>query len=186
VGSGFTKSLAAILLAQLASGCVTFTSTLSRESPPEADKGYIYGRFTMTTPASSRFGDSLLRMGVVFEEIKTGQTYSIQFQNLSSPAIVPVRPGTYRISQLVGAYATYESGGKLKINDERLSKEFRVEAGKAYYVGDFLGEAGSTFTIVKWGLKSIVPNYEATTNEFKKSFPQFENIDVVSVGYEYP
>lgn len=90
------------------------------------------------------------------------------------------------MSQLVGAYADYESGGKKKITDERLTKEFRVEAGKAYYAGDFLGEAGSSFPIVQWSLKSILHNYEATTTELKKTFPQFENIKSVPVGYEYP
>ncbi len=182
------NALAAFVFLPLVTACVIFTPQVGRDSPAEADSGYIYGRFTLTTPESSSLGGGLVKMGLVVADTRTGLPYTIQFLRSRQISVVAVRPGTYTLSKLAFGGANSETMGEETLTHEKLTKEFRVEPGKVYYIGDFLGLTNrpSIFSKVDWSLQSIRNNYEATTRDFKQRFPKFQNVESVSASYEYP
>ena len=127
-------------------------------------------------------------MGMVIEHSQTGLPHAVQFQRSLAVSVVRVDPGTYRLAKFAFAGVDYGHLGEEEIVDDKLQREFLVEAGKAYYIGDFLEQSNSTalFTPVKWKLIFVKNNYEETTREFKQSFPRFSGVETIPASYEYP
>jgi hypothetical protein len=185
----FQKIVSAFLLFSTLSGCVTYAPTLKPIETLKPTVGYIYARLTLHR--ESRFARGL-RIGLILEEKETAETYTLQFQTSkkeSGVSVIAVKPGIYKISKISFARGDFSalttSVGEKPINDPRLTTEFRVEPGKAYYVGDFVGRTSADYYVVSmvqhWQMQSVANNYDNTTNELKEKFLNFKEIDTTSV-----
>lgn len=161
-------------------------------SPPrvtiDADHGYIYGRFVLTTPQSSAFGAELAKIALIVAEKDTEAPHTVPFQSSLRVLVIAVDPGTFKLSKLVQMGALREPLREETITGGNLMNAFSVEAGKTYYIGDIYAEGSrrSLFSKVDFGLARVVDEYELATTELKKSFPAFQNIPTTSVGYRFP
>lgn len=154
----------------------------------DADHGYIYGRFLLTTPSSSTFGGDLFKIGLVIAENDTGVPRTVQFQRTLRVSVIAVKPGTYKLLKFLQEGTLREALIGEAVVEEKLTKAFSVEAGKAYYIGDFFVESNrrSLFSKIDWSLERVVNEYDLATAQLKKNFPAFEKMLTASVAYRFP
>lgn len=177
-----TKIASTLLLAIALSGCVNYASTVKRTEALDPTVGYVYGRFNLT-PASSLNA----RIGLVVQEDQTKETYTLLFHRArSSPvSITAIKPGLYTLAKFSFAKKDlFIMGTELRdsvITDQRLATPFRVEPGKAYYIGDFVGQSTQEFNYFSWKINSIHNNYRRSTEELKEKFPNLNEIETIPV-----
>lgn len=181
------KKIAGALLVVIAlSGCVNYASNVKRTETADPTVGYVYGRFNLT-PVSSLNA----RIGLVVQEEQTGETYTILFHRArkSPVAVTAMKPGVYTLTKFSFAKKDlFVMGTELRdsvITDQRLAKPFRVEPGKAYYIGDFVGQSsveyGYSIHTFHWKIRSIRNNYEDSTEELKGKYPNLKDVETISV-----
>ncbi|MBN8444175.1 MAG: hypothetical protein J0M22_01725 [Gammaproteobacteria bacterium] len=170
------KFLTIFAICLAVSGCASFSKRLATNEVLDAKSGYIYGRFSLVDRSS---GMGHLRMAVGLQSTKE---YSIQFDKEQPVSVIRVAPGTYNISKLIFATYDYIPTGEEPITEPKLTKPFTVEAGKAYYIGDYVGEVDiqqNGFEVTKlWNLNSIRDFYEGTTTEFRALFPLLQDLEM--------
>ncbi len=113
----------------------------------------------------------------------------MQFEQSNAVSAIAVEPGVYTLTKILCAGWDYGPIGETDLKDNRLTKEFRVEAGKAYYIGDFQGQtnSGASFagtmvtTTQSWRLNTFRNNYPDSTRDLTTNFPQFQSVPTVSV-----
>jgi hypothetical protein len=154
----------------------------------DADHGYIYGRFVLTTPESSAFGPELAKIALIVAEKDTEAPHTVPFQSSLRVSVIAVDPGAFKLSKLVQMGSLRETLREESITGGNLMNAFSVEAGKAYYIGDIYAEGSrrSLFSKIDFSLTRVVDEYEQATAELKKSVPGFEKIPTTSVGYRFP
>ncbi len=170
------KFLTIFAICLAVSGCASFSKRLAPNEALDAKSGYIYGRFILID-RNNKFGH--LRMAVGLQSTKE---YAIQFDREQPVSVIRVAPGTYNISKLIFATYDYTKTGEKPITEPKLTKPFTVEAGKAYYIGDYVGEVdvqqnGLEVTSM-WDLTSIRDFYEGTTTEFRALFPLLQDLEM--------
>lgn len=169
------------------SACVSFTSKLEPDTRLNPKMGYIYGRLTQSHTTYSNVKGGHLRMGLLIQEKEGAKTYKAQFEQSNVVSVIAVEPGVYKLTKILCAGWDYGPIGETDIKDNRLTKEFRVDAGKAYYVGDLHGitisqsiVGGATVTIYQsWKLDTFRNNYQDTTRDLTTNFPRFQGIHTV-------
>jgi len=171
-----------LVLSQWATACVGFTPGLMTAPSSTTDVGYIYGRFTAVDPSPEFYGPPL-RMGLVVSSSEHPESVTIEFVNSGSISVFAVKPGTYSLQRVVFAGQRVASTG-VKETPASNAPTFRVEAGKAYYLGDFRGRVWGTFTSkeqdrLKALLDDVVSNHQKTTTDLRRAFPALENVETV-------
>jgi len=162
-------------LAGLLAACQTFTPAIDTQSKAKPGTAYVYGRFKLQHADS--FGR--LRMGIELQGKQKGPAYIIQFEPSNDPSGIAVTPGTYSLTKLVFASANYEAEGEKLLSSDKLTKKFKVEAGKAYYIADFYASTSTGFRSHSWRLESFRDNFEETTTEMKSRYPNLKELEFV-------
>jgi len=148
-------------------------------------RAYLYGRFQLK-PESATQPHLFLQL----TNMGTSEFMAIQFRNTPQQMyVVDVTPGQYEFTQLVSS-STMDT--KVRTSNLRLpprvsfmGQPFDVEAGKAYYVGDWFGEVSRDvdfyFVVskirVQWGLYQIIYNYEESTSALRHLYPNLGTIE---------
>jgi hypothetical protein len=174
------RSLCALALLPWVTACVSFTSTLEPDERRDPAEGYIYGRFTLSTPNP---GELHHRMGLRLEQTDGSESITIEFvDEPKKVSVFAVKPGTYAFRKIIYAKVDYESAGSRELPSSP-SLTFRVEPEKAYYIGDFHGSTSARFAsrgvLSEWQLDSFVSNYEETTADLKRDFPALKDLETV-------
>src|SRR5262245_20156362 len=149
-----------IALLQFVTGCTISTPVVGYDASPQPEVGYLYGRFVQNEVITSILGR--LKLGLVLQEQHTNSTYTIEFQPGDVPSVIAVPPGTYALIKL---------GGK-SLRASPLTKPFVVDAGKAYYLADFVVQTSTLGSASGWQVEAIRDNYERTTAELQAKFPR--------------
>jgi hypothetical protein len=128
----------ALAIACLLSACVAFTKQLPTDTPSDAGTAYLFGRFTVTRRSILvPHGADLFGLGLDIDS-DNGTEVLLEFlDDKSLIGVVAVPPGTYQIKQMV-----MSSGGQphqFAMANPDIKTSFRVEAAKAYYIGDYQG-----------------------------------------------
>lgn len=161
-------------------GCLRFATSIYPEDVLEPGKGYFYGRFS-TDPG---FSLASTRMGVVITSVDKKHEIGLSFEPTLDPYAVAVDPGDYQATHIV-----FRGGGgsdQLKPFPEELSSRvIHVEAGKAYYIGDFDGTMKTTFLVLfiasRWRIGQIANEFAGTTAKLDALLPQMKNMPKVDV-----
>jgi hypothetical protein len=148
------------------------------ESKPVANAAYLYGRFRLVHDSQ---GLGRLRMGLIVEGESNAQNYTIEFIPDGTPSMIAVKPGTYRMKKVLFAYWDYARHGEKQIPEDKLTKAFKAEPGKAYYLGDFTGKTvtrvGYSTVTNAWALKEIDDKFKQTTADTRKKYPGLNQLE---------
>jgi hypothetical protein len=179
------RTLFACLSLLVASGCVSFTAKLDPDTRLDPKKGYIYGRLAQThSNGNSAVQSGYLRLGLLIEQKGGSKVYKTQFDRADAVSVIAVEPGVYQLSKVLCVGWDYGPVGETALKDARLTKEFRVDAGRAYYIGDLYGTTLSESTPMgtsvyiyrSWKLDAFRNNYQGTTKDLTTRFPNFKEI----------
>jgi len=106
--------------------------------------------------------------------------YIFPFEQQAIPYVIAVNPGDYFIEKIIFG----EKRKEKKISSSFSKPFFSVEAGKAYYIGDYEAETGVDFYIIasrlNWRLKKVTNNYASTTKQIESQIPFLKNIPKVN------
>ena len=140
-----------------------------------ADQAYIYGRFDEIKGALN-----MSSLWIRLEDVESGGNFEIQVED--GVRVFALTPGTYRMSEfLVVAGGAPKS--MLTFMDVQSTpivptqEPFRVEAGHAYYLGDFVGHADNKLVYTENTLKSRNDTFAETTAEVKRSYPSLSDLE---------
>jgi len=173
-----------VIIASLC-GCATvdYATPYSANSSPSPSEAFIYGRFKFTEKYS------VLRLALGLTNLRSNEEVNIRFDEGSGICIVPVKPGEYQITHrvvaLLGASTPQESN-KRPFKPPILPSPFKVESGKAFYIGDYYGWTRfGQFQVIRTTFNGEIEksekNFKQTTLDFKSEFPKFNNIPTVDL-----
>lgn len=145
--------------------CANFVPPLKPNAQVDPAKAYVYGRFSSNSHT--------LRMGV---ELAGPKLYLFEFQDKDQITMLAVTPGTYQLSRFVYAETDGTMKGETAIVQSTLTRSMTLEAGKAYYVGDFTGEGTFNGIRMRWQVTGIDNRFAATTAEMQQKYPQFAQL----------
>lgn len=184
--TNYFKVLTCAIALYLLSGCVHVTKPMTTQDKLIPEMGYIYGKFNLSAD-SPDMDIVLILVDASAEKAKrknpfkkvTVKRYGVRFDKVNDIYSIAVKPGTYRLKGF-----EYGTGGNLQKKNNSLSdadglmsKEFTVEAGKAYYLGDWYGSGSITssypMTYYSWKLNKIAFTYSETSNQF---FSLYKNL----------
>lgn len=158
------RTLCALFTLLLVS-CANFVPPLKANAKIEPEKAYVYGRFSKN--------DNSLRMGV---ELAGSKLYLLEFESKDQITMLAVLPGTYHLSRFIYALGDGTLRGESAIVQSTLTTSMTLEAGKAYYVGDFAGEATIQSDGMYWEITKIDNRFAATSREMELKYPQFATL----------
>ena len=183
------------LLVALATGCANhnYQAAVGRSTVTLADKAYLYGRFKV-----ERGFMLATQLSLQLTNTQSGQNLGMRLKSSDDVYAVAVEPGEYQIAHVILAKAgpNLEFVGDYKrlpieFNAEykEMGRPFKVQAGRAYYIGDYSGVTTRTFIlpiyrgfIVGFGgdVTQVRLNVDETTKELKRLFPQFDAMKATS------
>lgn len=164
----------------LLSGCFIASAPVAKDAPLSGKEGYIYGRFLHKSYVE---GSRTKDIGVNVQDLSQnlGANQPTPYMMAVKPAeeavyAIAVKPGQYRLSQFV-----YGDNFRTKdINWKPLNQAFNVEAGKAYYVGDYTATGsviyGSNVITTRWKFEDVAFRFRSTSNELDRRYPAFQAI----------
>jgi hypothetical protein len=171
-GHDFLKRLAICALAGLA-GCAGYTPSITQEEKPTGQEAYLYGRFYIEAKSGKLALDGHQTMGFVIK-CASEETYTFRFSNDTALQVIKIAPSTCSLTEFVYTNA----GGQVRSRKrapEKLMRDVKFDAGKAYYLGDFYAEASTTqvgMTISSvWNIKTVRNDYQNTSAALKTAYP---------------
>jgi len=182
------QSLFILLAVTIGGGCADIHDRTSLKSSfaPEATSSYLYGRFSLN-PGSATSPRLFLKLF----NVTTTEFLTIHLaENSDVMHLIDVAPGRYQFTQLLlvpwGAMGTDVRSDNLRLPPvlSFVGRPFDVEAGNAYYVGDWVGTLSSdvdyygVFSRIKlrWGLYRLAFDLEGATAAMKRLYPSMELI----------
>lgn len=177
------RCVSILILAGVLAGCATLNDRppLPASVAPDTAKAYVYGRFKLN-PGSN----SAPRLFLQLTNLATGEFLSIHLKNPTEEMyLLDVVPGQYQFNHLLvvpqGATDMDVKRYPIRVPEEMrfLLTPFRVEAGKAYYVGDWTGVLARNvdhyvvFATIKmrWGIYRVGFDHEGATTELRRLYP---------------
>ncbi len=174
--TGFYRALT-IVSASLIAGCAGYTPTVKTDENPGAKDAYLYGRFYIVNPPRNLFTSNPQTMGFAFK-CADENSYIIRFEPSNEVQVVKIAPSTCWLTEFV-----YTDHGATRTTrkpvPDTLKRDLVLEAGKAYYLGDFEAETTqSGFPVITrtWRLKSSRNDYARTTAQMKIGYPNLSSL----------
>jgi hypothetical protein len=151
-------------------------------------KGYLYGRFNLDN-------DSGMGLWIRLENVDNKHTFKMAFQDIGAPPYaIEIEPGTYRIKEFARGRNRLNMATEIDLHNVAIppqlsfiSRPILVEAGKGYYLGDFVASSERT------GLK-VIPlvvvvetqtgrleyrrNFDATSKWLQERYPSLAKVDL--------
>ncbi len=169
-----------ILIFMLLTSCNSFYVPIKTDKPSQLGKAYFYGRFL------KMYGDGDFHMYVektqkqgAINFIGDRKTVEIKYYYDLCDQVVEVVPGNYRFFCVDFKPLKSRYGHSLRVQSEK----FVVEAGKAYYLGDW--KANNLWLNKKQGIYRISHperKFKERTSRLSKIYPQlFKRLSLVNV-----
>lgn len=191
------KSIVFVLIALtvVAAGCanLNYASPVDAAASADRSKAYLYGRFRLFEGS-----DTAMRLSIELRNLDTLEVVNVRFNKRGSDVYaIAVAPSMYRIAHLLLAPPGPVS--ERAIHRQPLSLPspqgiaFEVQAGRAYYVGDYVAAVSidSEYyfafwkTTTRWKLYEASLKYDETTREFKQLYRLFDAIEA-SPAWQLP
>jgi hypothetical protein len=176
---GFRSAILAILAPMLLAGCAAFTPSLGKSEVPAVANSYIYGRFYISTQKLWLAMAGHQTIGLSFK-CNTDSTVLVKLKVDDEVQVLKVPVDSKcNFHELVFTDADGVIKSKKPV-PSAFNAENNFPAGKAYYLGDFIGNStvtvGGNMINRAWDLKPPFDNYEKTTEEMKKIYPAFATV----------
>jgi len=198
----------AVIVAGLSAltGCSTVPhlSSTSRSVSPPPEKAVVYGRF------GSHHSVLGFHFSLVLVNTESGAQSAVLMPHSSKVVAVTLAPGNYQVRYGLLEGMALSSGwgqeAKYEIDAGPFSGQFSIAAGKAYYIGDYMGRVfwdskgtaqnkmrvtgtsslgGGGFVSSSYlyagEIEKCTDNYAGTTTEFRQSYPGLSNMETKSV-----
>ena len=173
-----TGRLSMALAALLAAGCASFTPTVGKDEKPTGQEAYLYGRFSINTPAMRLTAQGHQTIGLLLK-CTDNQSYTIKFVREEALQVAKISPSTCNLAELVFSDADGFVNRRQPAPAE-MQRAVAYQAGKAYYLGDYYAEAGQTPGLqsvrFSWRINSIIDDYVGTTQKLKTGFPNLAGV----------
>lgn len=171
-----------VLAVVLLSGCLRYEPFIYPDDALEPTKGYIYGRFG----ADPGLKFDATQMGVVVTSVGKKRQIALRFERSPDPYAVAVDPGDYQVTHIVYTHGADNSiRGEKPLPADLASRVIHVEAGKAYYIGDYDGASKSTFLVLfiahEWRLGKVANEFAGTTAKLEELLPKMKGMPKVDV-----
>lgn len=171
------RALPVLVLALMAYGCVSFAPELNPQAIVAQDKSYLYGRFFLDDKINGLLGSP--KIGVQITNKETTENFVINLAKSGTYQVIEVPPGGYSITKIFFTLGGNETAGAKSLPDSMLTKPFRAEAGKAYYIADIEGTVTRSGTYISWQITSIRDNFVETTHYMLKKYPNFSGVETI-------
>jgi hypothetical protein len=150
---------------------------------PDISKSYLYGRFYQTELEEANVGIILQNTGTKEEyriPFKCDTFYVIKAQQVYAMTLVP---GSYRIKSFYGLRGN--AFGPIiqerEPNGGLAGKTLQLNAGKAYYIGDYEGKSESVFyRQIRWQAGFVKDNFNEITQKFRELYKKFDQIETIN------
>ena len=165
--------------------CVFYSAPVKHAGQTNKDKAILYGRFYYGHHFAEELNPAWRTTGLSIRNETTDRTYYIELKVTNTVYGVQVEPGSYRITGLVRS--DNEHGVKARItfpstnSTAWLTEPFKARKGEHIYIGDYQGETKLDYPILTFKLKYITNNFDATTVEFRNSYPELMATPAVSI-----
>jgi hypothetical protein len=159
-------------------GCAGYTPSILPNEKPTGQEAYLYGRFYIEAPASKLAFDGHQTMGFVIK-CASGETYIFRFSSDNALQVIRIAPSTCTLAEFIYTNSDGQVRSR-KPAPEKLMRDARFDAGKAYYLGDFYAETttrviGNTISR-NWNVKNVRDDYRNTSAALRASFPNLSAI----------
>jgi len=180
IGVVVIKTTLCLLVMFTLCGCGNFAKSVRVDDEPDPEAAYLYGSFKQMKPSGKSTGKSGV-VAISIADNKTSEEDQIRFGFEGDVLCFGVEPGCYHVSKWV----CYDrSGRKIQmeqdISEQVLGNNFCLEAGKAYYLGDFTAtsEYDSALVIKMYLHELKVPedNFDEKTKLLDQTYPSFSSL----------
>ncbi len=156
-------------------GCASleYAKRLRPREEYNSEVSYVYGKFIKTYDV----GAQSWNMGFILQNLATGEKYGVDFVTDEKVYLISTVPGRYQIVEFIYKW------GQRTVDRQDIRSEniiFSVQKGQAVYIGDWRGSV-ETGNISSLRIESIENNYEESTEEFRKLYASFRNIETKSI-----
>ena len=163
----------AICAVSALAGCAGYTPSINPGEKPTGQEAYLYGRFYIEAPTSRLALDGHQTMGFVIK-CASGETYTLRFSNDNALQAIRIAPSTCTLAEIVYTNSDGQVRSR-KPAPEKMMRDARFDAGKAYYLGDFYAETttrviGNTISR-NWNIKNVRNDFRNTSQALKAAYP---------------
>jgi len=183
------KVLGSIVLVVNFTACVSLaTEPVSPRADVAADSAYVYGRFKLKVTKDTLSVLNARAAGDIFIFLPKAENksegYYIRLDTADDLFAISVKPGAYEWGSVVFARANGGIHARKPLTNNGSPVQLEFLPRKAYYIGDYAGEVGVTFSPgmfqYTWRLADFSANYEATTRDFKQKYAKLSQIEMVN------
>ena len=189
--------LLALLVAIIGSGCadVHARTSLPSSSAPEIARSYLYGRFSLKSGSATQ-----PRLFLQLSNLATSEFLTVHLASDSEEMfLIDIAPGWYQFTHLLTVkplamnFEVRRDPLRLPPALSFLGTPFEVQAGNAYYVGDWVGVFSRDvdyYVVVyrvqqQWGFHRIGFDIDGATAEMKRLYPAMEQIQTWSAWRDH-
>jgi hypothetical protein len=174
----FSQIASATCVVSALAGCASYTPSITQDEKPTGLEAYLYGRFYIEAKSAALALDGHQTMGFVIG-CASGDTYTFRFSNDSAIQVIKVAPSTCSLTEFVYTNADGQIRSRKKA-PEKLMRDVKFDAGKAYYLGDFYAEATTTVvgttSYSNWNIKTVRNDYTNTSAALKAFYPNLAKL----------
>ena len=154
------------------SSCANFTPRLPSDEKLGVNDTFIYGHFFVDAKYKTVFGN-YPSMGLGLN-CQGGSKYLIRFYLDDPVQIIKMKPSVCNLDEIVYSSAWGEVVSRSQLKD-RAIRNLNLQAGVAYYLGNFNATTSLTGTGfrhgLKWEISKPVDSYESTTRLLHEKYP---------------
>jgi hypothetical protein len=168
-------------------GCAAHTPSVPQDEKPTGQEAYLYGRFYVEAKNGKLALDGHQTMGFVIK-CASGKTYTFRSSNDNALQVIKITPSMCSLTEIVHTNADGQVRSR-KSAPEKLMRDARFDAGKAYYLGDFYAEAATPIRgAYYWNIKAVRNDYDNTSKALKAAYPNLAALPTENrmIGREPP
>ena len=156
-------------------------STLKPNETLKTNDAYIFGSL-YSLDVNNIFTATVSYFGIEFQNHTTGKSFQIRFSyNVNEILLViPVSSGEYSYSK----FWFLRENGSTYDSKNLESEKFLIEAGKLYYIGNWVGShklsVSGNMQYHDWILYSLKDKFEEATTNLKAKYPKLSEMEAVN------
>ena len=173
------------LVAILLVSCAELVPPVSSTFKPDNNTTVLFARLNLEKRVS--LGN---RIALWLQNLDSKKSVYIYFDQNQPVYAITAEPGRYRLMGAAGIDMTH------RVLDRDLFREkgskgkyylpFEVRTNSAIYLGDFVGYAKVNLVAEEWAIKSVTNNFDQTTEDFRKTYPNLASLQVFSIFETQP
>lgn len=177
-----SKLLILTVFAGTMAACANVTNLVSKEDKHLPTDAYIYGNFHMRGKNDFMGLKSYQTMG--FSIKCNDKTYQIRFSMDEPLQVIKIKPSVCSLHEVIYADINGIINSR-KPAPKKTMHNLPIQAGKAYYFGDFIASSSSTTrdgrVYMTWQVDSAMNYFAETSQKLKENYPNLYAVPVESI-----